>query len=92
LLYPTLQMKLMLHQEHAVAWMMQMEHLPGKFGINSLLWEEREFLDGGRYYVCESLGQVRLQPPAVMKGGLLCDEMGLGACEVLFCSRDTLVP
>jgi SNF2-related domain len=73
----SLQMPLMLHQQHAVLWMVQMEHLSG-FGLNSLLWEEREFLDGGKYYVSTALGQLRLDAPETMKGGLLCDEMGLG--------------
>jgi SNF2 family DNA or RNA helicase len=74
---------LLLHQQHAISWMLQMESLPG-FGINSILWEEREFLDGGRYYYCPSLGQLRLEAPAKMWGGMLCDEMGLGkTVEVL---------
>jgi len=69
-----LQMQLLPHQQHAIQWMVQMEHLPGAaFGINSLLWEEREFLDGGKYYYCPSLGQLRLEAPADCKGGLLCD-------------------
>ena len=74
-----LNMDLLLHQQHGVQWMIQMEHLPGaKFGINSLLWEEREFLDGGRYFYCPSLGQMRLEPPADCKGGVLADVMGMG--------------
>ena len=60
-----------------------MESLSG-FGINSILWEEREFLDGGRYYYSPALGQMRLEPPPVMKGGILADEQGLGkTLEVL---------
>jgi hypothetical protein len=77
-----LRLSLLLHQQYAVVWMISMEHLPN-FGINSLLWEEREFLDGphgggSKYYVSTALGQIRLEPPETMKGGLLCDEMGLG--------------
>lgn len=80
---PHLKLQLMLHQEHAICWMVQMESLGG-FGINSVLWETREFLDGGKYYYSPALGQIRLRPPPVMKGGLLCDEMGLGkTIEVL---------
>jgi hypothetical protein len=70
------QVKLMLHQKHAIVWMLQMEHLEG-FGLNSIFWEECEFLDGGKYYYSPRLGQLRLDRPANMKGGLLCDEMGL---------------
>jgi hypothetical protein len=72
-----MKLKLMLHQEHAISWMLQMESLGG-FGINSLFWEEREFWDGGKYYLAPALGQLRLDKPPQMWGGLLCDEMGLG--------------
>ena len=73
--------------------MIQMEHLEGAYGINSLLWEERTFPDGGHYYYSPALGQVRLgAPPPHMKGGLLCDEQGLGkTVSVVVCEtgRDT---
>lgn len=72
---------LMLHQKHAISWMMDMEQLDG-FGINSLFWEEREFIDGGKYYYSPKLGQMRLDKPASLNGGLLCDEMGLGEYTV----------
>jgi len=81
LLLKTLQMELLLHQKHAIAWMVQMEHLDG--GINRLLWEEREFLEGDKYYYCPSLGQLRLEAPKECKGGLLCDEMGLGKVRLV---------
>jgi hypothetical protein len=58
----------MLHQQHAVCWMTQMEHLPG-FGINSIIWEEREFFDGNKYYYSPALGQIRLNRPPVTVGG-----------------------
>jgi hypothetical protein len=50
--------------------MVQMESLGG-FGINSILWEEREFWDGGKYYYSPALGQIRLRCPPNMKGGLV---------------------
>lgn len=75
-----LKLPLMLHQEHAVAWMLQMEQVE----LNQLMWEEREFWDGGKYYYCPGLGQLRLDKPRNLRGGLLCDEMGLGkTIEVL---------
>jgi SNF2 family DNA or RNA helicase len=59
--------------------MIQMENLEGAYGINSLLWEQRTFPDGGHFYYSPALGQVRLgAPPPLMKGGLVCDEQGLG--------------
>jgi len=70
-----LKLDLMLHQRHALCWMTQMEHLEG-FGINSILWEERRFLDGGSYYYSPALGQIRLNKPPVTVGGCLADEMG----------------
>ena len=77
LLTEKLAMSLMLHQQHAVCWMLQMEQLGG-FGINSILWEEREFNDGGKYYYSPALGQLRLEKPPIVTGGILADEMGLG--------------
>lgn len=74
---PVLKIELMLHQQYAICWMQQMESLGG-LGINSILWEEREFLDCGRYYYSPALGQMRLVAPPVMKGGVLADEQGLG--------------
>lgn len=69
---------LLLHQKHAICWMLQMESLGG-FGINSILWEERAWIDGiGKYYYSPALGQIRLQKPPTMRGGILADEMGLG--------------
>lgn len=77
LLQKTLTMPLLCHQQHALCWMRQMESLGG-FGINSILWEEREWHDGGKYYYSPALGQLRLDRPATMHGGILADEMGLG--------------
>lgn len=65
---PYLKLDLMVHQMHAICWMTQMEQLGG-FGINSILWEEREFLDGGKYYYSPALGQIRLGRPPVTVGG-----------------------
>lgn len=65
--------------------MVQMENLKGAYGINSLLWEQRTFPDGGHYYYSPAFGQIRLgAPPPLMRGGLLVDEQGLGkTVEVL---------
>jgi SNF2-related domain len=100
----TVRLPLLPHQQYAIVWMYHMEHLPN-FGINSLFWEEREFLDwydiddrndpldasitiansiSNKYYVNTALGQIRFEPPETMKGGLLCDEMGLGTHVFLF--------
>jgi hypothetical protein len=65
-----LMLSLLLHQQHALCWMRQMESLKG-FGINSILWEEREWADGGKYYYSPALGQLRLERPATMHGGIV---------------------
>ena len=89
-LRPFLQLDLMLHQQHAVCWMRQMESLGG-LGINSILWEERKFLDGGCYYYSPALGQIRLGKPPSTVGGILSDMMGLGkTLEVLCLIASTL--
>jgi hypothetical protein len=51
--------ELMLHQIHGVCWMNQMEQLPS-MGLNSLIWEERQFPEGDVYYYSPTLGQARL--------------------------------
>ena len=78
-----LKLDLMLHQQHAVCWMTQMEQLGG-FGINSIIWEERTFLDGGKYYYSPALGQIRLSRPPKSVGGCLADEMGKKILSSLF--------
>jgi len=84
-LRPYLQLELMLHQQHAVCWMRQMESLGG-LGINSILWEERQFLDGGgKYYYSPALGQIRLGKPPSTVGGILSDMMGLGKTLEVLC-------
>jgi hypothetical protein len=73
-----LQIKLMLHQEHALSFMYKMEHLEG--GLNSLIWEERSFLEGGRYFYSPVLGQLRLSLGSQanpVRGGILADEVSL---------------
>ena len=99
----SVRLSLLPHQQYAIVWMYQMEHLPN-FGINSFFWEEREFLDwynvndidqtqniitatnriSNKYYVNSALGQIRFEPPETMKGGLLCDEMGLGMIQCVY--------
>ena len=77
------------YQAQALAWMKDMESLPR--GLNGLFWEERAFADGGSYYYSPQLGEMRLEAPPVMHGGLLCDEMGLGkTLELVSLIVDTL--
>jgi hypothetical protein len=78
LLGDKLQVELMLHQKHALSFMYKMEHLEN--GINSLIWEERAFPEGGRYFYSPILGQLRLalgHSSEPVRGGILADEMGL---------------
>ena len=85
-LRPYLKLQLMLHQQHAVCWMAHMESLGG-FGLNSIIWEEREFSDGGKYYYSPALGQLRLDKPPTTVGGCVADEVrnyGLGTVGAYF--------
>jgi E3 ubiquitin-protein ligase SHPRH len=63
-------------------------------GVNGMLWEERGWGGlggggggggGGRYYYSPLLGELRLGAdiPPVVRGGLLCDEMGMGKTIVV---------
>jgi hypothetical protein len=51
-------------------------------GLNSLFWEEREWHDAtsesDRFYYMPSTGELRVEKPPLVHGGLLCEEMGLG--------------
>ena len=85
-----LQVELLPHQKHGICWMIQQESIDG--GLNSLLWEERQFADGqGTYFFSPACGQIRLHlggtgtrkttaVPAPV-GGILADDMGLGECN-----------
>ena len=74
-----IKMPLKQYQAQTLAWMMDMEDMAKlPRGINGLFWEERAFADGGAYYHFPALGEVRLEAPPLMWGGLLCEEMGLG--------------
>jgi SNF2-related domain len=105
-LAPYFQIQLMLHQVHGICWMMQMEETIRKasprHGLNSLLWEVRQFSDGhGIYYYSPVLGQIRLHlekspfhEPRPISGGLLCDMVGLGKTVqvlALVCATTTTV-
>jgi len=65
------------YQRQTLAWMQDHESLPN-MGLNSLFWEERQWLDGGSYYYFPAAGELRLERPPTVRGGLLCEEMGLG--------------
>lgn len=54
-----LQVELLPHQKHGICWMIEQENING--GLNSLLWEERQFSDGqGSYFFSPACGQIRL--------------------------------
>jgi len=47
-------------------------------GLNGYYWERRSFPDGDDFYYFPHGGHVLLEPPPVVSGGLLADEMGYG--------------
>ncbi len=64
-------------QRKSIAWMMDQES--NAAGINGHFWQSREFVDGGPpLYYFPLAGELRLEKPPVVTGGLLCSEMGLG--------------
>jgi len=65
------------YQRQSLAWMEDHEKLP-HMGLNSLFWEERQWKDGGAFFYFPSAGELRLERPPAVRGGLLCEEMGLG--------------
>jgi E3 ubiquitin-protein ligase SHPRH len=57
--------------------MLDQESLP--LGLNSLFWEERQWADDGQsWWYFPAAGELRLQRPPRVLGGLLCEQMGLG--------------
>ncbi|XXQ29804.1 RING-type domain-containing protein [Plasmodiophora brassicae] len=80
---PGLDMQMMDYQLQTLRWMQDRETIPR--GLNSMFWEKRRWSDvsGGdadadTFYYMPSTGELRLEAPAVVRGGLLCEEMGLG--------------
>ena len=64
-------------QRQALAWMRDQEARPG--GLNAEFWEKRCWADDGTHFFYFPLaGELRLQTPPVVTGGLLCEQMGLG--------------
>ena len=79
-----LSLQMLHYQRETVAWMQDMESLEG--GLNSLFWEKRIWNDGtgDEYWYFPMGGELRLQKPPIITGGMLCEEMGMGkTLEVL---------
>ena len=73
------------YQKETVHWMRRQEDVSGSSGggvpgLNGFFWERRTFGDesGDVYYYFPLGGHVLLNPPPVVSGGLLAEEMGLG--------------
>lgn len=47
-------------------------------GLNYNFWKAFSFADGEPFYYSSLLGELRLEEPPVVRGGLLTEEMGLG--------------
>eukprot|EP00943_MAST-04B_sp_MAST-4B-sp1_P009028 g9028.t1 len=76
------------YQRQTIAWMEDQESLSN--GLNSLFWEKRQWLDSAGkhdvFYYMPSAGELRLEQPPMVWGGLLCEEMGLGkTVEIVSC-------
>jgi SNF2 family DNA or RNA helicase len=65
------------YQLQTLAWMIDQEHLEG-MGLNSLFWEERRWGENEPYYFMPLAGELRLEKPPRVLGGILCEEMGMG--------------
>jgi hypothetical protein len=71
-------------QRQTVQFMLDREN--GTFGINDCFWRTYIFTpdastnssDGGPLYYFPLAGELRLHHPPVVKGALICEEMGLG--------------
>lgn len=69
------------YQEQTVRWMLDMENGPN--ALNDFFWEERFFTGpdnkpDGSFYYFPLTGELRLQTPPRVRGGMITEEMGLG--------------
>lgn len=64
-------------QEHAVSWAIERENAPG--GIQSLWWCKLPHRDGVKdLYYSPGLDMISPKPPKLVRGGFICEQMGLG--------------
>ena len=82
---PGLALQMLDFQRQTLAWMRNQEAAPR--GLNGAFWEERRWADAdevetrggdGSYWYFPLAGELRLQEPPTSRGGMLCEEMGLG--------------
>ena len=73
---PGLSLTLKPYQLQSLQWMLDQE--ASERGLNWKFWEEFKFADGGSFYYSSILGELRLERPTLVRGGLLTEEMGLG--------------
>ncbi len=73
---PGLQLELYPFQRQSLQWMVDRETAPG--GLNALFWREHPSEGSTRFFYNAMAGELRAQPPPVVTGGFLCEEMGLG--------------
>ncbi|CAN8077091.1 unnamed protein product [Agarophyton chilense] len=77
----TLNVTLFPFQEQTVRWMLDKENDP--YCLNDYFWEERFFTkvngkNSGSFFYFPLTGEVRLNRPPRMRGGMVTEEMGLG--------------
>jgi hypothetical protein len=69
------------YQLQALSWMVEQESdaYAGVAGLNGYLWEKRSFSSHPSefFYYFALSGQLMLDPPPVVTGGLLAEEMGV---------------
>jgi hypothetical protein len=73
-------LKMKEYQLQTLAWIQDHESedaLPN-MGLNSLFWQEIEFKDGGNFYYFPGAGELRLEKPPTVRGGIVAEQMGLG--------------
>lgn len=64
------------YQLQTLQWMLDHESM--RNGLNGLFWEHWCWSDGGGFYYFPAAGELRIERPPMIHGGLLCEEMGLG--------------
>lgn len=85
-----LKVELLDFQKQAVCWMLEREQTPG--GLESFLWAKLPIIEaeGKTLYYSPIFDCVTDKKPPLVRGGLLCSQMGLG--KVSFCRDCEFAP
>jgi len=78
------------YQHQAVNQMIKEER--AQLGIQRHFWQRQEFSSGDPFWYSPFFKEIRFEPPIPTRGGLLCEEMGLGKTIEMLAVCNTMKP